>query len=563
LIDTVKLYRIDSSGPQWSIRDIDQFQDSFAEVVGSGAGSVRADAAMNTWLDWNFIPGIQPGDSAVVRVVDPVSGIDTDPTYGGPAVYIYVAVWPPGQPSKSGPALTQDSARWPYVGSTVAGGTTWYCIRLDSTRVYSQAVPDAYCVDLNDNLFEPGDTICFFYCAESAVGIRTYAFCSNLTAQGVDINQAAANPSEFTCLPAGGWSHGGDILYVDGMDGRGAQLYFDTAFRDLGIFEMVDRYDVRGPTSAVGNRPGSRVKDINQLLDCYRKILWDTGDLSVGVGQGGGYPVPDKSPDYAMLNAFLGGLESQGGVYICGDDAPHALILSPDPQAASFRSTYITYTLTSSNHVAAGYGNSPLARGIAGRCFSGDTFFISGGSPMLNDFDVMTPTGASGMEVSYGVPGVNNGAVISKATVNSNAVSVGVLLSGFSFIYIRDDDLDGILDRADHLHDILNWLGNVVNQPTGTTPELHSSLDQNYPNPFNPTTTISFFVKQDSQVRLSIFDARGALVRALVNDQRKSGSHRVTWDGKNNAGQDAASGVYFYRLTAGDFTSTRKMVLLK
>jgi hypothetical protein len=72
-----------------------------------------------------------------------------------------------------------------------------------------------------------------------------------------DITVAATNASEFTILPAGGWKHGGDILYVDGMDGRGSQPYWDTAFQSLGILHQVDRYDVRGPSSGVANRPST------------------------------------------------------------------------------------------------------------------------------------------------------------------------------------------------------------------------------------------------------------------------------------------------------------------
>lgn len=557
LIDSVRLYRIDTAGPQWSIRDVDQFQDNFASD-GTNAGVVRADAALS--IRPVLSPGVLPGDSAVVRVEDPINGLAVDPVYGGPAVYIYLAVWP-GQPSKSGAALTPDATRWPYIGSTVIAGITWYCIRLDYARLYNTAVLDAYCVDLNDNLFTPGDTICFFYCAQSVGGLRTYAFCSNLTAQSSDINQAAADPAEFTCLPAGGWNHGGDILYVDGMDGRGGQLFFDTAFRQLGIFERVDRYDVRGATSRVGNRLGGRVNNVvGQLVDCYRKIIWDCGDLAITLGDGGTGFI-EKTDDFGLLNAFLGNLTSPGGVYLCGDDLPSTLSSSPGASAVAFKSTYLTYTLTTGNHKSL-YGLTPLGRGTTGNCFSGDTFIIFGGCPLMNDFDVMTPTGITKMEVSYGAPATNNGAVLSKVT-NNGFTNVGVLLSGFSFAYIRDDETDGVLDRADHLHDIITWLGNVISQPTGTNPALRSSLDQNYPNPFNPTTTISFFIKENAEVRLDVYDARGSLVRTLVNERQRMGAHRAIWNGKNNAGQDTASGVYFYRLTAGDFTSTKKMVLLK
>jgi flagellar hook assembly protein FlgD len=64
-------------------------------------------------------------------------------------------------------------------------------------------------------------------------------------------------------------------------------------------------------------------------------------------------------------------------------------------------------------------------------------------------------------------------------------------------------------------------------------------------------------------VSLKIYDVAGALVRELLSDTRTAGAYDVKWDGRDTSGQQVASGVYFYKLTAGAFTQTRKMVLLK
>ena len=96
------------------------------------------------------------------------------------------------------------------------------------------------------------------------------------------------------------------------------------------------------------------------------------------------------------------------------------------------------------------------------------------------------------------------------------------------------------------------------------TPHVYrNSLAQNYPNPFNPITTIAFSIADDAQVSLRVYDVTGALVRTLVDESRKKNNYRITWDGKNNQGTSVASGVYFYRLVAGDFQATKKMVLLR
>jgi len=94
-------------------------------------------------------------------------------------------------------------------------------------------------------------------------------------------------------------------------------------------------------------------------------------------------------------------------------------------------------------------------------------------------------------------------------------------------------------------------------------PTAANELFQNVPNPFNPTTTITFTLRETGDVTLSVYDARGRHVRALVRDRRDARRYDVTWDGRDDAGARVASGVYFYRLVAGSFTQTRKMVLLK
>jgi PKD repeat protein len=84
------------------------------------------------------------------------------------------------------------------------------------------------------------------------------------------------------------------------------------------------------------------------------------------------------------------------------------------------------------------------------------------------------------------------------------------------------------------------------------------SLAQNYPNPFNPTTTISFTLSEASRVRLEVFNASGARVALLADGEMGSGEHAVAFNA-----QGLGSGIYFYRLTAGAFTETKKMILLR
>ncbi len=94
-------------------------------------------------------------------------------------------------------------------------------------------------------------------------------------------------------------------------------------------------------------------------------------------------------------------------------------------------------------------------------------------------------------------------------------------------------------------------------------PKAQIELSQNVPNPFNPSTTIKFTLPASERVGLAIYSASGALVRMLVDETRDRGTHNITWDGRDSAGNPVGSGVYFYKLTAGKFSDSRKMVLLK
>lgn len=103
----------------------------------------------------------------------------------------------------------------------------------------------------------------------------------------------------------------------------------------------------------------------------------------------------------------------------------------------------------------------------------------------------------------------------------------------------------------------------VLNVPTVvSTPGAHVNLDV-HPNPFNPHTSISFSLPSSTQVALEVFDATGRRVRTLMNVALAAGEHKASWDGRDGAGVQCASGVYFARLSAGVETQTRKLVLLK
>lgn len=103
----------------------------------------------------------------------------------------------------------------------------------------------------------------------------------------------------------------------------------------------------------------------------------------------------------------------------------------------------------------------------------------------------------------------------------------------------------------------------ITNSKLETVLPTEYSLGQNQPNPFNPSTDISFSLPIAGQVKLVVYNILGAEVATLVDEVRSAGVHRVSWNGTNSSGQQVASGIYLYRLTAGDFAATKKMLLLK
>ena len=103
---------------------------------------------------------------------------------------------------------------------------------------------------------------------------------------------------------------------------------------------------------------------------------------------------------------------------------------------------------------------------------------------------------------------------------------------------------------------------NLSSTPEISNPNL-PHLAPNYPNPFNPSTTFSFTLAHEGEAELSVIDARGHLIKELVNGTQTAGDHRVQWDGRDSTGRMVPSGVYFYRLRAAGMQYTRAATLIK
>jgi len=105
--------------------------------------------------------------------------------------------------------------------------------------------------------------------------------------------------------------------------------------------------------------------------------------------------------------------------------------------------------------------------------------------------------------------------------------------------------------------------GTVALATTASTVPREYALNQNFPNPFNPDTKIQFALPNNGHVQLAVYNVLGQMVRTLVDQDMTAGNHTVNWDGKNGDGQQVSSGIYFYRVSADNFSATKKMMMLK
>ncbi len=172
--------------------------------------------------------------------------------------------------------------------------------------------------------------------------------------------------------------------------------------------------------------------------------------------------------------------------------------------------------------------------------FSGNYMFISRGAQGFEVLDISDPTAPH--EAASFVP-------------DSNIIPQGVALSDkyilIPYVNSVTDAGGGLILGTDFITGIKDY------NEEGNTPGKFI-LSQNYPDPFNPTTVITYQLPVNSFVSLKVYDITGKEIMTLVNGSQNAGNHSVSFNGSG-----LASGVYFYRITAGIFTSTKKMVLLK
>ncbi|MCC7429814.1 carboxypeptidase regulatory-like domain-containing protein [bacterium] len=197
-----------------------------------------------------------------------------------------------------------------------------------------------------------------------------------------------------------------------------------------------------------------------------------------------------------------------------------------------------------------------------------NTSFCSiSGTVLLNN-----GTSLSNLEnaVVYAVDG--NGTVLGYDLSKANGVyQISGLAPGNYYVYVSKlglptETVSGIQVSENSPATNVNFVVNSVTEVTEeTNPEVSKNfvLANNFPNPFNPTTKIEFAIPEFSNVKISVYNVLGQLVKTLINQNLEKGSYKTSWNGTNESGKSVSSGIYFYRLEAGNFNQTKKMLFLK
>jgi hypothetical protein len=189
-------------------------------------------------------------------------------------------------------------------------------------------------------------------------------------------------------------------------------------------------------------------------------------------------------------------------------------------------------------------------------------FVRAGGAPLTATVSSSVPgVGALVTNTQSGSPvtvSIGAGESQSAASAAAGGVELDPVVPGTTLV---SADIPGFIATAAASHAVT-----VVSHvpPTGVAgAPIALSLEQNVPNPFNPATRIRFSLPEAARVNVTVFDVQGRRVVTLVDAMVGGGTKEVVWNGRDAHGQPVGSGVYFCRLTTGDRTLTRKMVLLK
>ncbi len=566
---TVKVFP--HRGPGMIARGIDLAQDNFPQrgsidFEDLGSHSVRFDMAKN--ISQASHMRNDPGDSLVMHIAPVRAGADLD----GPIKLQYLL--------NPNPVFTaaMRTAGLPERGFVEA---------MPAVGAGGQVQTDSWAFDLPDTGFLfPGDELHYYIEATDAIGgtggtdPRTALMPADTTGFSTEFRNPLGYDSAFTvhALPTirdddfGGYLQP-EVLFINDNGIRGGENEWYMGLHHLGLIsgDNFDIYHVNSPSSGVGNGIGGRAGA--QTLSGYTEILYTCGNLGINTISNGDFN-NDAGDDVRTLTGWF----EQGGkdMFLTGDD-----LASDMAQAGAATLDFLgdkmgVSVLTSNIRPSIGNQTTPLVQIIPfnpvfHQSGSLQNWFAFGACPRRNTFDGVDLFGAGQRLAEFTDP-LGSGYGYSACTLNiwnpgpnqSRVISMPVDLM---YVYTNPDGPAYPLPaRVQLLRDVLQYFGIYgEGEPSGIgeLPGITFAA-ANYPNPFNPSTTIKYSLPKAGHLRLNIYNVRGQLVKTLINGPRPAGANQaIVWDGTDNLGSAAASGVYFYEARALGDVRIGKATLLK
>ena len=329
------------------------------------------------------------------------------------------------------------------------------------------------------------------------------------------------------------------ILVVDGFDRYGGSGSYPYPYHD---FAQRMGLAIAGFNQGFDTAENEAVIRGDITLEAYDAVIWSLGDESTT-------DETFSSVEQDLVKAYL----RQGGrLFISGSEIAWDLDYRGSVTDKGFIHDYLKTAYQADN------AGSYQVSGVPGTVFEGLTLNYDDGTHGVYEEDYPDAFQASGSEAALVYANSRIAALQFHGLVPGGVDTARIVVMGFPFETIYSEN-----ERIALLGHILEFFGIDSLTDVSDKPIV---VEQSFPNPFNPLqneSTVRYHVSNLSDVTCSIFNIKGQLVKRWSRPDSSPGDYMIIWNGTNTKGQRVASGVYFYQLTAGDYSQTRKMALIR
>lgn len=379
--------------------------------------------------------------------------------------------------------------------------------------------------------FNLGETDTVTLSPGDSTAIQVYVSGNSINGYGKTTAQFLSNQGSYGSAEFKYTTFGLNFLVVDDDGGEAYEEYIENELITL--------------SSEYGIIPSDFIPANADSITTFGRVIWNTAITEPGL----------SADEMNVMKTFL---DNGGSLYLNGVDIAYQLA---DP-ASPYYSTETLDFFT--NYLHASYilreHSATITQGIAG-------------DPITDDLGMMTLVGGTGANTINHSAGHYANQISAESIYSANilsfwlkpdehpgirafhGISGKLVFTTFGFETIAQADRRSLFAER-----VIDWLDIPVGVKENQSEALPTAFDihQNYPNPFNPATVIKYQVSNTAHVSIKVFDIIGREIAVLVDNVREPGIYEITFDGKN-----LSSGVYFYKMIAGDFSSVKKMNLLK